>query len=162
MADDGELRGVAGWLAVFVVIVAVISPIVSVVRVYSALYSDPLVAFGYADSWLAIQAFEWSLVAVCSLAAWFAAYRLVYVRNWMSVKIAIAIIWLIAIGGTAAELAGVAIITRLPVDLILQEGGIGLVVRPFIFCLIWTTYLLRSERVANTYRGGEGQAAVFE
>jgi hypothetical protein len=36
-------------------------------------------------------------------------------------------------------------------------------IRPFGFAIIWTSYLLKSERVANTYReaGGE-QAEVFE
>ncbi|MEA3014418.1 MAG: hypothetical protein QOD42_2963 [Sphingomonadales bacterium] len=162
MADDGELRGVGGWLATFVVILAVISPLFSIFQVYQALYADPVVAAGYAEAWTTIQAFEWSLVAVCALAAWFAAYRLVSVHNWLSVKIAIFTIWAIAIGGTVAELAGVSWITGLSAGLILAEGGTGLIVRPIIFCLIWTTYLLRSERVANTYRGSDGQAEVFE
>jgi hypothetical protein len=162
MAYDGELRGVGGWLATFVVIIAIISPLFSIFQVYQALYADPRVALGYADGWATVQAFEWSLVAVCALAAWFAAYRLVSVHVWMSVKIAIFTIWLIAIGGSVAELAGVSWITGLSVGDILSEGGTGLMIRPIIFCLIWTTYLLRSERVANTYRGADGQAEIFE
>ena len=33
---------------------------------------------------------------------------------------------------------------------------------PQAFGIVWTAYLLKSVRVANTYRGGEEQAEVFE
>ena len=162
MNEDGELRGVGGWLAVFIVIVTAISPLYGVFQVYSSLYRGPLAGAGDFPVIATLRTFEWSLVGATALIGWFIAYRLIAVHNWTSVQIAIGGIWIASVGGAIAEFAGVSAITGVGVDEIIAESGPRGIIQPFIFGLIWTSYLLKSERVANTYRGGEEQAEVFE
>ena len=159
---DDELQGVKGWLAVFVAIMAVISPAYSIYTVYSYLYNGPFAAAEGLPIVDQLRTFEWSLVAVATLIGWFVAYRLLAVHNWTSVQIAIAGIWIVSVGGMVAEFAGISMITGFGFGDILGGVGPGAIIRPFIFGLIWTAYLLKSQRVENTYRGGEEQADVFE
>jgi hypothetical protein len=159
---DDELRGVKGWLLTFVIIIAVVSPVVSAIQVYHYLYNGP---FAYGDGIPVVETvrtFEWALVGISALICWFAAWRLLAIFNWNSVKIAIACIWIVSVGGMIAEFAGLTMILGVDLGELLGATGAGAVIRPFIFGLIWTSYLLKSERVANTYRGNEEQAEVFE
>ncbi len=159
---DDELKGVKGWLLTFVIIIAVVSPLAVLALLMRDLYGDPLVRAAYGDLWSSIESFEWGHAILTILAGWFIAWRLVMVHNWLSVKIAIAGIWLIAVGGVLTELLGVALITGVSFgDLLGASAGPGLF-RPLVFCGIWTAYLLKSERVANTYRDPGQQAEVFE
>jgi hypothetical protein len=159
---DDELRGVKGWLLTFVIIISVISPLAVIVFVMRDLYGDPLVAAAYGNLWSTVETFEWSHTAVVIAACWFVAWRLLFVQNWMSVKITIGAIWLIAVGGVLSELGGVSLITGIPMGMLLDASIGPELIRPIVFCLIWTAYFLKSERVQNTYRGGGEQAEVFE
>ena len=160
MNDD--LRGVNGWLLFFVIIMTAISPIAVIVLVLRDLYGNPLVASAYGDLWQSIELFEWSHTAVIILACWFVAWRLVFVHNWTTVKITITAIWLIAVGGVLTEMAGVSLISGIPMGELLGASIGPELFRPIIFCVLWTSYFLKSERVRNTYRGVEDEVEVFE
>jgi hypothetical protein len=162
MAYDGELRGVGGWLLFFIVIMAVISPVYAVVQVLRELYGAPFAGLDQDPLVSATRTFAWALIAVSTAICWFVAYRLISVHNWASVKLAIAGIWIVGVGGMVAEYAGVVLITGVPLGALLAETGPRGVIQPVVFGLIWTSYLLKSERVANTYRGAQEQAEVFE
>ena len=159
---DNELRGVKGWLLTFVIIMAVVSPLWSIVQVYNELYSGqgaylpdiPLVA--------QMKTFIWTLIAVDAVIGWIAAWRLVAIHNWLSVQIAIACIWIGSLGLRIVEYIGTSAITGLSFGDLVTETGVKPIVQAVGFGLIWTAYLLKSERVANTYRGGSEQAEVFE
>jgi hypothetical protein len=154
---DRELTGIGGWLLFFVIALSVLSPIASVVGVGS-LYSDPSIGLGFGDDWPAIQAGEWTLVAASVAAAWFLTWRLVNVRNRATVRMVIGGIWLIAVGGSLLEMLLVLLIADIDLPTLLPELG-ATVVRPFVFCTIWTLYFLRSRRVANTYHPTSDEVA---
>ncbi|HEV7661678.1 MAG TPA: DUF2569 family protein [Allosphingosinicella sp.] len=162
MAYEGEVRGVGGWLVFFILVMAVISPLISSVQVYSELYGAAFAGFDDDPLLSTSRIFAWALVAMTAIIGWFVAYRLISVHNWTSVKLAIAGIWIVGVGGMVAEYAGVMYIGGIPLDALLAETGPRGVIQPFIFGLIWTSYLLKSERVANTYRGAADQAEIFE
>jgi hypothetical protein len=159
---DGELKGVGGWLLTFIIIMAVISPAISALMVYNALYGDPMIAFAYGENWPTVQSFEWSLLAVGAVVGWLVAWRLYAVRNWRSVQLAIAGIWIASLGTNLMEIWGVAWITGIPLGMLLAASGPMVLIRPFIFGIVWTAYLLKSVRVRNTYRGVEEDVQVFE
>jgi len=159
---DDELRGVKGWLLTFVIIIAVVSPLALIILIFRDIYGDPMIALAYGPLWGTIELFEWTHTAVVILGCWFIAWRLVYVHNWTSVRIAIAGIWLVAVGGALTELLGVSLITGIPFGDLLGASVGPELIRPLIFCGIWTAYLLKSQRVANTYRDAGEQAEVFE
>jgi hypothetical protein len=150
MADEDGPQGIRGWLLLFVVILAVISPVFQSITMYRTLYADPTLSQGFHDIWPALQAIEWSVFALAAASQWFIAYRLVMVRRWQSVRIAVAVLWSVGLGSTILEYGAIAWLTGFSVGELLIGAGYE-AIRPLIFCAIWTAYLLRSRRVANTY-----------
>jgi hypothetical protein len=153
--DDSDLRGVGGWLAFFIIVLAILTPI-RVVIATAGIYSDPQIALAFGDRWWLAQAIELGLAAVNLLGAWYIAWRLNSVHVWQSVRIAIAGIWILAVPLTLVELIAVALLLGISVADIAAESAADLV-RGLLFCLIWTAYLLKSRRVANTYGEDEGE-----
>ena len=161
--DGDELRGVAGWLGFFVVIMAVLTPLAAVALTAVGLYQDPDVAAAYGADWSSIQLLEWTLAGLTVAGAWFVAYRLTQKQVWSTVRITIAGIWLIGLGSLLVEFAGISLIADIPMSLLFEGVGPEMI-RPIIFGVIWTGYFLRSRRVANTYgqdAAGDEAAAVF-
>lgn len=153
--DDSDLRGVGGWLAFFIIVLAIFTPI-RVVVTTAGIYADPQIALAFGDLWGLALAIELGLAALSILIAWFAAWRLNSVHVWRSVRIAIAAIWTLAVPLTLIEFTAVSLLLGVPISAIAAEAGTD-VVRGLIFCAIWTAYLLRSRRVANTYGGREDE-----
>jgi hypothetical protein len=159
---DDELKGVKGWLAAFVIIIAAVSPGWSAVQVYQALHTGDAAFLADVPIFATLRNVAWGTVAFAAAIGWFVAYRLLAVRNWTSVRIAIAGVWLASVGTLVIEYLAITWILGLPGDMVLFSAGPQNFIRPFAFGLIWTAYLLKSRRVENTYRGGEEQAEVFE
>jgi hypothetical protein len=163
MADREDLVGVRGWLAFFVVILAVITPLRATVATYTNLYDDPSLASFYGNAWPMLEALEWALVAAAVVGAWFLAWRLVFVQVWATVRMVIAGIWILSLGFVALEILLVSIVGDIPFGPLVAAVTLD-VVRALIFGAIWTTYFLQSKRVAKTYprhTGREEMAEVF-
>lgn len=152
-SDTRQLRGVGGWLLFFLLTFAVFTPIRTGIEVFVELGNagaDPDAAAG---AWLWLGAY---LIFTWAITAWF-----VLVRRWSSVLLMIAVMWL-------ETLFGIASLVFLPA----YEGApadgalIGFqAVTAFVYPTIWTAYLLKSVRVANTYPrrpGDEDLPQVFE
>jgi len=155
------VKGVGGWLALFVVVMTLFTPVAMVVTTMKSLYEDPAVAAAFGGLWGIIQIYEWSLAAIVALGCWYIAWRLNYVQTWQTVRITIIGIWLVGVGSLLADFVGISLIGGFPIVALAEEAGVGLV-RPFVFGAIWTTYFLQSKRVANTYRrDGADVARVF-
>jgi hypothetical protein len=157
-----EPSGVGGWLGLFVVALGLFSPAATLLQMLS-LYSDPSIAAAFGESWRAIQVAEWSLFALSIAASWYLVWRLFNVQTRKTVRIVIAGIWLLSVGGIALDLLIVSIGSGLPIGGLLAAGGAEMV-RPVVFCVIWTAYFLVSKRVANTYSDdpeGDSLAEVF-
>jgi hypothetical protein len=147
---DPDGAGVGGWLAFFVLVMAVFSPLGVLITTATSLYGNNGIALAFPGLWTTIQAFEWSLAAIAIAGCWYIAWRLNKVFVWRTVRITIAGMWLLSVGSLVVEFIGISLITGVPVSSI--AGAVGAqIVRPFIFCAIWTAYFLRSKRVANTY-----------
>ena len=159
---DPDGGGVGGWLALLVLILAVFRPLALVFSSYTNLYGDPNVALAYGAAWSALQLFEWLLIAATIGACLYLAWRLNYRPVWRTVPIAIAGIWLVSLGYQLIDTIGVALIGNIPLGLLLGVVAPALV-QSVIFSLLWTAYLLRSKRVANTYLRHDGAqvAEVF-
>lgn len=150
MSGYGELRGVGGWLAFFLVAFGILSPLTALFSIVTMLYGAQGGAAVFGDAWMPLQIFEWAVIAVSFGGIWFAVWRMLQVHNWQSVRITIATIWLVGPAMVLVEAAGVAWLFGLSFGETFAGAGPD-VVRPFIFATIWTIYLLKSERVANTY-----------
>ena len=149
--------GVGGWLGFFVVALGLLSPGAGLIQMLG-LYSDPSIAAAFGTSWPAIQIAEWTLFALAVAGCWYLVWRLLNVQTRSTVKVVIAGIWLISVGGLAADVLVVSLGSGLPLNALLGVEA----VRPIVFCAIWTTYFLVSKRVANTYRDEPEEAELSE
>lgn len=159
---DGP-RGIGGWLTVFLVVMGLVSPLNGIFTTYSTLYGDPQVAAFYGTVWGKIEIAEWTIVGFAVAVCWGVVGRLITVFRWSSVMIAVAGIWTAGVVTSFLELLAVSWIAGMPFSQIAAGVGADLI-RPFVFGAIWTAYLLRSERVANTYPKVENNEVgeVFE
>ena len=159
---DGELEGVGGWLAFFLVTLGVFTPIGTLFSVYqlSQITSfDPSMDQMFRSVVLA----EWVMAALICLAAWHAAARFLMVRRWSTVLIAIGTLWLITLTALLIEPLVASWISGFPVSQLMVAEGPMTFIRPIVYSTIWTAYLLNSERVANTYRpSGEEESQTLE
>ncbi|MET1112619.1 MAG: DUF2569 family protein [Allosphingosinicella sp.] len=154
--------GVGGWLGFFVVALGLLSPGAGLVQMFG-LYSDPSIAAAFGDLWGPIQVAEWTLFALSIAGCWYLVWRLLNVQTRRTVRIVIAGLWLISVGGVTVEFIIVSLGSGLPIAALAGTAGVELV-RPLVFCAIWTAYFLLSRRVANTYRDdpeGDALADVF-
>jgi hypothetical protein len=148
--DEGG-AGVGGWLAFFLLVIAVFTPLAMVGGTAVALYQDPAIAAAAGAQWATLQAFEWSLAALVIAMCWYIAWRLLKVQVWQTVRITIAGLWIVSLGALIADFAGVSLILGMPMGELMQGAGVQ-AIRPLVFSTLWTAYFLRSKRVANTYR----------
>ena len=159
---SGVGAGVGGWLMLLVLALGVFRPLAVAVSVYVNLYADPKVALAYGSVWPAIQLFEWLLNGAMIAGCWYLVWRLNRRQVWRTVQITIAGLWLVALGYQLADMAGVSLIAGVAPERLLPFV-VGPIVQSILFCTLWTAYLLRSKRVANTYlrQDGSGIAEVF-
>jgi len=152
--------GVGGWLGFFAVALGVFSPAAGLIQMLG-LYSDPTIASAFGTAWPLFQVAEWTLFALSVAGCWYLVWRLFYVQTRRTVHAVIGGIWLISVGGTIVDFAVVALGTGLPFATLIGSGIMEMV-RPLVFCAIWTAYFLNSTRVANTYREGTEDSALAE
>jgi hypothetical protein len=162
---DNEISGVGGWLMFFVLTLGAFTPLGIIVAFSLRLYTGDLqTQLGALPGWPAYRVGETILGAAHLALTLFLTWRLVAVRQWSSVRIAIVGIWVMGIGVTLVDLLLTVSVLGLNFDAVFGSETISFA-RAAGYGAIWTTYLLRSERVANTYPryGDDDQlAAVFD
>ena len=156
--DHRPLAGVGGWLTFFLIGNGILSPLM-VIAGLVGIYSDPTIAQAYGDTWLAIQVWSWLSTALTLALLAYLVWRVIKVHVWQTVRIVIALIWILAVGIPLLDMVLVALIANISIGDMIADGA-GDLVRGPIYCLIWTAYFLRSERVANTFvRHAENELA---
>lgn len=161
--DQRGLAGVRGWLAFFVVTL-VLSALTSLVV--------PLVTKGTAlpimtmrAGWSTYLAVLWGISLLRTAGFTYLAWLLNARQVASTPRRVIAGLWLLAIVPLLLDYA--ALVALLRIDPAAVAGAFGAqFVRPALYAMLWTLYLLRSRRVAATYvdddRETEALGAVFE
>lgn len=155
--EAAELRGVGGWLRLFVIILTVISPIRMVIQTESMLRLAPAVEAQMGSEWALYVGFTWLLVTVMIAAFYYFAYRLIWVQNRATVRIVIRGLWIVTAGGLALDFLVSGILWPEALLQFESEYVVG-VVQTLIFPTVWSLYLVKSQRVANTYVDDESDA----
>jgi hypothetical protein len=158
-AYGAEARGVAGWLGLLWLSLALMVPGLAVLAAFR-LYSRPGLAFLPEATFRSLEFVQWSAAAATAALCWFLAWRLARREVWRSVEIAIVGLWVYASLVKGGQFLGVSIATGVPLQTLAEGGGTSLTL-PILFALVWTIYLLRSRRVARTYPR-PARAEVFE
>lgn len=158
-----EPRELGAIIGLFLIMIGLLSPALWVWRLARGFANAPGLQLLLGDAWVWLQVAEWVLTSLCIIGIWVICFRLLYVYRWSSVRLAIWGIWVINLGGFLVEAAILLAFTGQPLELFLNNGGTSQLVRPFLFNLVWTAYLLRSRHVASLYaHSPEEQAEVFE
>ena len=146
--DTSELRGIRGWLLFFVIVLGLIGPVSSALS-----FSQELSSLAEADpEWGASVDYEdtvmgaWVVWGTTTILALAAVLLLVLRRTPSSVWITIAVLWVIGPAVSGLVLLDSATLGE-PVPAELWVGF----ARSLIPAAIWTAYLMKSDRVANTY-----------
>ncbi len=142
--------GIGGWLLVYLLTVAIFRPAIALARVYLVVEANPRAATAFGQAYQQIRVGEWTIVGVDVAICFFVAWRLVCVRSWASVRIAIAGMWASVVVVLLAEPMMVSLATGAPMSRFFSVSLAGLL-RGVGYAAFWTTYLLRSRRVENTY-----------
>jgi hypothetical protein len=155
--SDSELRGVGGWLAFLVIVLAALTPIRIVVSTLEV-YSDPALPGVFGRNWGLVQAVEIGLSVLSIAFSLYLAWRLNSVHTPRTIRLVIPGLWILSLGVMAAELIVLSILGGLPIDA--MAGAVAPeLFRGAIFAGVWTAYLLKSERVANTYAEPEDEVS---
>lgn len=162
MADHTEPGGVGGWLAALIVILGVIAPLFYVYIIWFALDAQARLARIGAEAmpfWGQLTAL-WMLSLAKMVIALVIAGTLLRFRTRMALHVAIAGIWVLSVGVIIPDVLLFGGGFGTPLRRVAMLFGVGLA-----FAIPPTLYLLRSKRVANTYRPpatGDAFAAIFE
>ena len=152
-----SLSGVGGWL-LFLIVILVFGAI-GVPSTASVLFREAEEAYpGLATigNWITYKQVSWTIIACVSALLIASAYRLWKLHLRESVRFAIIVLWVTGPGFVVAD--SIAIVTTLgasALDLSNPNVGGQLMGRLLAVCgvaVVWTTYLVRSKRVKNTYR----------
>lgn len=158
--DNGELHGIGGWLAFFLVTFGLVTPVATFLSVV-ALVGDTQVAANFGPAWDQLVVLEWGIVGVTVAATWFAVWQFFTVHHWRTVRLAVGVLWLLAALALVVEPLGVSLLTGATFGDVFS-GAATEFVRPLIYSSLWTAYLLKSERVANTYPPTDTDHEVVE
>lgn len=145
-----DATGVAGWLGLLWLGLVFVTPGLAVFAA-TKLYNRPRLASLSPDVFRSLEIVEWSVVAATTSLCWFLAWRLSNRPVWRSVQIVIAGLWVNAVVITLAEFVGISLASGLPLFFLIENGWRSLV-WPIAIAALWTVYLLRSSRVARTYK----------
>ena len=146
---EDEPKGVAGWLAVFVTILGLISPI----RIMMSL----LLEFGlpWQFDWDPTLTFGWTINVLAIGFSIYLAYQLYVQTSWRIVRFVILGLWVLGIGVPLAVWVFAFISTPDQMEGLLGDFLTDMF-RGTIFSGVWTLYLLNSKRVRNTYAKSDG------
>jgi hypothetical protein len=164
MAYGDGPRGIGGWLAFFLITLGVFAPLRIAITAYDV-FSDPQIAAAYGDRWTMLISVEAVLVALNLGALAYLVWRFFVHRAWQTVRICIAGLWLIPIVITVLETLAITLIGGVPAGPLITQMMPDMA-KVLVYSTIWSAYLLRSVRVANTYPREDADEAelaeVFE
>jgi len=164
MAYGDGPRGIGGWLGFFLITLGVIGPVRILITAYG-LFADPQIAAAYGDRWAMLALAEAVLIVLNLAALAFLVWRFFARRTWQTVRICIAALWLLPIAVTVLETLVVTLIGGVSAGPLIAQMMPDMI-RAAVYATIWSAYLLRSVRVANTYPRDDADEAelaeVFE
>lgn len=154
MTKNPYIAGVGGWLALLIVGLMFLGPLMGFGKLSSE-FSDALEQYPQlADNvqWQNYRQLSWLIFAATASVSFAAGYRLWQIHSAESVRFAIVALWLIGPTGNVLHIASATAIFGSLLGQHELAQMIGGTVASCVVAGSWTTYLLRSHRVKNTYR----------
>lgn len=160
---DSDLRGVGGWMYLFLFGFALVTPLQMVIGTASTLYGDPQIAANIGERWGTYQAAVWAMIALGLSVIGYVVWRLFNCHDPLTVRITILAIPGVAFGLPLLDLLSAVTILGVDGQMLLREMAPQLG-RAAFYCVIWCWYFNVSKRVHNTYLAGpeDDTAQVFQ
>ncbi|MDO9362833.1 MAG: DUF2569 family protein [Sphingopyxis sp.] len=155
--QERQLRGVGGWLGLLVFILGIATPIRTLIETKTAVTHAAIIGRLLGPNVPTYVQFSWALAATCVVGALYLTYRLVAVHRWSTIGIVIVGLWCLYLLP--------AVIDAVVTSLLFPKAAGGMLIdalwssaKGAVWATIWTTYLMASKRVANTYAKDEAEA----
>jgi hypothetical protein len=145
-----DLHGVGGWLGFFVFILGIVSPARMFFQASANIAEVNAAAHLLGPGTGTYVTISWALIIASVAGSVFMAYRLLAVHRWSSVVIVVMGLWCLAILPTLGDLAVSAIMFPQFAGVAIPDALLS-IAKSCISATIWTLYLAKSKRVANTY-----------
>jgi hypothetical protein len=155
---DHELKGVGGWLSLLVFILGIISPIRIVLTTGVSLNIPVDVEQSLGPNWAGYEIMCWVLAAIAASGAVYLAYRLKEVHSRSTVALVIKGLWILSFAPPLVDLLLSLVLFPHMSNALLDSTLAAELAKGLIFPTIWSLYLMKSVRVANTYVDDETDA----
>ena len=153
MTDEpmpSELQGTKGWLAFLIFTLGILSPIRTIAQTGQNIELVQTVSSALGPNTETYITISWIITVATIVACLYLACILTMIHRWSTVRIAIIGFWSVALLPTGLDLVAAAILFPSLAGSAFPDVLID-VSKSSIWATIWTAYLLRSKRVANTY-----------
>lgn len=153
MPDEPYLKGVGGWLELLIVGLIVVGPWLGFGRMTDEYASaeKQLPSLVTHAAWIQYKQLSWCVFALTAALSITAGYRLWKVHSIDSVRFAVPSLWLAGPGGQVLYFVAAVMSLGMEPAPGMLSALVGSIVASTIAAAIWTAYLLRSQRVRNTY-----------
>lgn len=148
--EQRELQGVGGWLAFLVFILGIASPARILVQTGANLEEVKAAANLLGPGTQTYVSLNWAIAAAAAAGSIYLAYRLLSGERWSAVRVTIIGLWTLATVPILMDLVASALLFPSITVHALAPAAIDLA-KSSISATIWTAYLMKSKRVANTY-----------
>lgn len=153
VAKETVLKGVGGWLAFLVISMAVLSPVRTCFGYYrDIVLTEQNLNLSGNPVWETYTTIVLVLVVTACALFFLAAYRLYRQHVWRSVRFAIIAMWMACTGMDVIGMVLLYFIFGGEFVSMAWKSGMGEVIKGLVYPAVWTLYLLKSQRVRNTYR----------
>lgn len=149
MTVTGTPRKFGGWLMLLVVGLALFAGGMAL-RIPAYFDPVPAVEAYYGERWVWLQAIFTISALVVVFGNFYLCLKLLTDFRWQTVRLTIAGLWLIFCARSMIMSLATGLVAGIDLVLVVRQtaGNLGLMTA---FAAIWTVYLLRSKRVAETY-----------
>lgn len=144
-----KLKGVGGWLAFLIVVMTILGPLLSFGTIFGNLgHLDDEFGGSPPPEWSAYKTITWSFFWAGVVPSVVAGLRLDRDLRPISVKLAIAALW---IAGPILYSANIIVLSAVVGPEWRPDEFVGPILVSAFGPLVWTLYLIFSRRVRNTY-----------
>lgn len=148
--------GIGGWLSLLILGMMVLGPLFGFIRINADISTveHQYPELTSIDQWRLYKLSSWLTFLIFSGLGFYGGWRLARSTTWITVKLAIAVLWIIGPVASLVMSLALPVIIFGASEIMDPEtlgGVIGTFVASIIGTTIWTAYLLRSRRVRNTY-----------
>lgn len=161
MTEKKEVQGIDGWLLVFLVLIGGVTPVANLVLFFIGRMNMARFEARYGPTPLNVTIADWAFGAIEVAIPLFILWRMIARKEWRSVQIAVAGIWLLFVGVPVLDFVIGELQYPGSFDRFMTMVAPGLSRGAFLASGAML-YLFTAKRVANTYPRHTDLAEIFE